>query len=574
MKNIDVKEIPWWKKTTVYQIYPRSYMDSNGNGIGDLAGIISKLDYIKDLGVETIWFSPFYESPTYKPYEEHDCGYDIMNYRGINAEYGDMDQCDTLIEEIHERDMKIVLDMVLNHTSMEHPWFQESRSSTDNPKRDWYIWKKGKKPTPERPGGKKPPNNWQAMITGSGWHYDKATDEYYWAQFLPFQPDLNYRNPEVQEEMLNTIRFWLKKKADGFRLDIINALFEDAQFRDNPFTWQLIPSDNNEAQLFRNPINTLNHPDTIEFMKKLRSTIDEFGDPSRFMVGEVSASLHTLKRYLGENHDGLNLVFLFQSLSTPLKKKKMQKLIELYERYFPYPYWPTWVFGNHDRTRRASRLGGSLLKAKLNAALQLTTRGVPFIYYGEEIGMEDGYTPLKESRDALVNFFGWIPEFVNKLIYKIAGESLNRDYCRTPMQWNSSENAGFSPEGARTWLPVTESYKERNVENMLAEDDSILYCYRRLLKARRETPALHAGGLRILDVNSAPKPVLVYERSANLGNKQQYAYAFLNFSDDEHTFLNPMKDPEFLVSTTINNEPLKEGKIRLTPWEGLVLLEK
>ncbi|MHA1341435.1 MAG: alpha-glucosidase [Promethearchaeota archaeon] len=570
------EEVPWWKKTVVYQIYPRSFMDSNGDGIGDLKGIISKLDYIKQLGVETIWFSPFYESPTFKPYSQHDCGYDIMNYKGINPEYGDMDIADELIKEIHARDMKIVLDMVLNHTSIEHPWFKESRSSKDNPKRDWYIWRKGRKPTKKMPGGKKPPNNWRSMILKSGWHYDPTTHEYYWAQFLWFQPDLNYRNPEVQNEMLDVVRYWLKKDVDGFRLDIISALFEDAEFRDNPRTLKLFSSDFSELYLFQKPIYTIHHPDTFEFLKKLRQTIDEFKNPERFMVGEVSAPIKILRKYVGENGktDRLNLVFLFQSMATPFKAKSIRKLIQSYEEHFHDPYLPTWVFGNHDRTRRISKLGNSILKAKLNAALQLTARGVPFIYYGEEIGMENGYTSKKESRDAVVHHFSWIPEVFMNLAYILTKETINRDFCRTPMQWDDSANAGFTKENVyRTWLPITKSYKERNVKVQSSDPNSLLNCYKRFLKARKETPALNQGSLKILKIPDIPKCILTYERRIKLNNKKQIAYIFLNFSKKPLIFRNHFKNVSFLVSTNINNNPLTQNRIIMTPWEGFVVIE-
>ena len=255
------KKYEWWQKTVVYQIYPRSFMDTSGTGIGDLQGIIKKLDYLDDLGVETIWFSPFYPSPTYKPYSEHDCGYDIMNYKDINPLFGTMEIFDEMVNEIHARDMKIVMDMVLNHTSIEHPWFVESRSSRDNPKRDWYIWQDG-----EKPNGKKPPNNWIGM-TGKCWEYDELTDQWYYHAFLPFQPDLNYRNPEVREEMLDTVRFWLNKGVDGYRLDIINTLFEDEEFRDAPFTFKLYSKDLDV--LFRKGTRNFNHPDTLKFCKTL-----------------------------------------------------------------------------------------------------------------------------------------------------------------------------------------------------------------------------------------------------------------------------------------------------------------
>ncbi len=563
----NAEDLPWWKKTVVYQIYPRSYKDSTGNGIGDLKGIISKLDYIQDLGVETIWFSPFYPSPTDKPYKEHDCGYDIKDYRDINPEYGTMDTFDELLEEMHGRGLKMMLDMVMNHTSSEHPWFKESRSSRDNPKRDWYIWRDGKKPK-----GKKAPTNWRS-ITGHAWEYDPQTDQWYYHAFLPFQPDLNYRNPEVQDEMLDTVRFWLKKGVDGYRLDIFQALFVDAEFRDAPLSRHLVSEDLDI--LFRKYSGvTLHHLDTIEFAKKLRATIDEFS--GKFMVGEIMASYETLKKYLGDitedgtNYDGLNLVFLFNSTSASMKAKSFKKLIKDYEEWCPYPYIPTWVFGNHDQMRRISRRGNNIEKAKLNAALELTVRGVPFIYYGEEIGMQNVFIPKKESRDAISYTYGWVPQFLRNIIKKF-GLLINRDECRTPMQWDSSENAGFSPAGVETWLPVHPDFKDRNAQVEEEDSDSLLHCYRRFLKARKETPALNAGSIELLDLKKAPKSLLAYKRKVVANGGEQIVDVFLNFSKKSVKFTNPIQSSQVLVSTTIKSNPVDGNDLVLTPWEGLVL---
>ncbi|MFX0101155.1 MAG: alpha-glucosidase [Candidatus Hodarchaeota archaeon] len=548
--------IPWWKKTTVYQIYPRSYFDSNGDGIGDLKGIISKLDYIKSLGVETIWFSPFYDSP------QEDFGYDIKNYRGIAPEYGTMEDCEKLIEEIHARGMKIVFDMVLNHTSDKHPWFVESRSSKDNPKRDWYIWRDGRKPK-----GKKPPNNWQSMTTGSGWHYDETTEQYYWAEFLPFQPDLNFRNPEVKDEMLDTMRFWLEKGADGFRLDIINAVYEDEEFRDNPHSWRLLPSEKSTAMLFVNPIHTLNHPDTLEFMKELRQVTDEFSNPERFIVGEVTAPVNTIKKYLGEKTDGLHTVFTFKTLDVKFKAKDVKKLIIEFDEHFPEPFIPTWVYGNHDRVRSISLVSGDIPKGKLKAALQLTVRGVPYIYYGEEIGMEQHKIPIKKSKDAVTFKLKWIPNFVFELLRGVIRGYINRDECRTPMQWSGEENVGFCPPSVEPWLPVTKSFPERNVKAEEDDLDSILNCYKRFLKARKETPALNAGEIEVMDSKEIPKDVLYYIRKLD-GSE---AHVFLNFNKKAVTFPSPVKGKELLVSTTIKSNPLEGGNLTLLPWEGIVM---
>lgn len=561
-----MNEYEWWHKTVVYQIYPRSFNDSTGNGIGDLEGIIQKLDYVKDLGVETIWFSPFYPSPTDKPYSEHDCGYDISNYRDVNPEYGTMATAEKLIKEIHDRDMKIVLDMVMNHTSIEHPWFQESRSSRDNPKRDWYVWRDGQKPE-----GKKPPNNWRAMIMGPGWEYDELTDQWYYHAFLPFQPDLNYRNPEVQEEMLETVRFWLNKGADGYRLDIINALFEDADFKNSPFVFKLFTED--ADALFRSSKMIYNHPDTIEFCKKFRATIDEF--PGKFAVGEVSASLPTLKKYLGEatpdgsTNTGLNLIFLFQTLTTPLKPKKLRKLIQLYEKWFPDPYYPTWVYGNHDQMRRMSRLGDVKEKAQLSALLQLTARGVPFIYYGEEIGMTNVKIKKKESKDAVSHSLSYVPQFIRNIGEKM-GLMINRDACRTPMQWDSSENAGFSPPGVETWLPVNENHDKKNVARESKNVGSLLNCYKRILKVRKDNLPLQIGELKLINMGKLNKKVLAYKRS----HENVDIYVYMNFSK-EIIYLTPLSDtPEFLFSTLPNRVTLDleayDGKIGLYPQEGII----
>lgn len=550
------RDIPWWKKTVVYQIYPRSYFDSNADGIGDLPGIIEKLDYIKDLGIETIWFSPFFSSP------QMDFGYDISDYCAIAPEYGRMEDVERLIKEIHARDMYVVFDMVMNHTSDQHPWFIESRSSRDNPKRDWYVWKDGRKPK-----GKAPPNNWRSMIGGPGWHYDKQTDQWYWAQFLPFQPDLNYRNPEVKAAMFDAVRFWLKKGVDGFRLDIINTIFEDPEFRNNPFSWTLIPSDDNPAALFQNPKYTRDHPDTFQFVQDLRAVIDEFNDPPRFLVGEVSAPIDTLVKYCGVNADGLNLVFLFQTLGTPLKAEAFRMLLEKFEKHFKDPLLPTWVFSNHDRMRRITRLADNAEKAKLNATLQLTARGVPFVYYGEEIGMPQHYLPVKKSLDPVALKYKWVPQFLFKAARRVIKESINRDECRTPMQWDSTPNAGFCPPDVTPWLPVTDNHEEINVVVEKNDPDSLYQMYRRLLALRKESEPLSAGSFEFLEVSQSPKSLLAYERV--YGEKK--AYVYLNCGKNAITFKHASGPVDLLFSTSIVTEPLKGEMLHLKPWEGVII---
>lgn len=569
MESAGTTETPWWKKTAVYQIYPRSFYDSNGDGIGDLEGIISKLDYIKNLGVETVWFSPIFKSP------QKDFGYDISDYRDIAPEYGTMETCERLIKEMHDRDLKIVLDMVLNHTSDEHPWFLESKSSKDNPKRDWYIWRDGKKPN-----GKKPPTNWNAVTSGNGWHYDPVTNQWFWSQFLAIQPDLNYRNPEVKAEMLDTVRFWLNKGIDGFRLDMISAIYEDAEFHDNPRTWRLIPSEKESGMLFQKPVHTQDHPDTLVFMKELRSVIDEF-DPPRFMVGEVSGPLPVLKKYLGDKNDGLNLVFVFQTMTVPLEAKKVKKLMTGIENVFTDPFLSTWVSSNHDRMRRISRLDGKqsqIQRAKLDIALHLTARGVPFLYYGEEIGMENHKLHVKDSLDVMTIKFnkklspGFV-QFINNIAKSVAKESINRDECRTPMQWNTSDNAGFCPAGITPWLPVTKSYKERNVDAEIHDPNSLFSCFKRFLNARQVTPALNEGSLEMLDTGNAPETLLMYARRAPVEAGLQEAIVMLNFSDKPAKIINNLDEAQVLVSTKADYEPIHGNLIVIGPYEGLVIIK-
>ncbi len=566
----NVFSIPWWKKTTVYQIYPRSFYDSTGNGIGDLQGIISKLDYIKELGIETLWFSPYYDSP------QRDFGYDIRNFRDIAPEYGSLADAEQLIKEIHDRGMKIVMDMVLNHTSEEHSWFKESRSNKDNPKRDWYIWRDGKKPN-----GKAPPTNWYSQIGGSGWQYDSTTDQWYWAAFLPFQPDLNYRNPAVQTEMLDTMRFWLDKGVDGFRLDILGSLFEDSEFRDNPFCFKLLPSESDPGMLFQSAEMTINHPDTLEFTKKLRELTDEYR-PARFLVGEVLGSYETIRKFCGESGiEGIHSVFQFQTLEAKFGYDGFGSLLHQSEKWFPDPFLPTWAFSNHDCTRRISILGNNLDKAKLVAAFQFTVRGVPYTYYGEEIGMQQVKISINEAKDGLALFYKKFPNFILKIMQKMFHGAIYRDGCRTPMQWSglgsgsesgSGNNyAGFSPSPVDPWLPVDSEYPRINVDEQKKDPDSILNCYRRFLAIRRQYPALHAGKMDVFDPKTLPSKILGYKRTALVNGVEQKLYVFLNFNKGVVQFPSLFENPKLIASTTILSQPIGGSQITLQPLEVIVV---
>ncbi len=550
--------LKWWQKTVVYQIYPRSFKDTTGNGIGDLRGIFENLDYLERLGVETIWFSPFFNSP------QGDHGYDVSDFRSVDPIYGTMKNFDNLLKEIHNRRMKIVLDLVLNHTSDEHPWFKESTSSKDNPKRDWYVWSDGRKPK-----GKKPPNNWKAIPGGSAWRYFKNTDQWVYFHFLPFQPDLNYRTPEVKKEMFNTIRFWLDKGIDGFRLDMLHSIYEDAKLRNDEFCLKLLPSEKNVASLFRKHKYDLNLPETFDFAMELRKIMDEY-EPERFLVGEVFGTVEELAKYYGPNNNGLHSVFLFEFTSTApsFKPRKISRVISRIEKALPPPFTPTYVYGNHDRDRYISLINRNIQKAKLLATMQLSLRGIPFIYYGEEIGMSNVDFKLKESQDPIGQKFSFFPI---PLISKLIGFSLTRDRCRTPMQWNSELNAGFSVDyQIKPWLRVPETYKKVNVAKQEKNPSSVLNCYKRLLKIRKANRSLQEGKFEFLTQNGLKKKCLAYRRYY----LNEQIFVFLNFYKKEILIKSPINDPNLLFSTLSNRVALDletyNGNIKLTPLEGII----
>ncbi len=528
---------PWYHKTTIYQIYPRSFFDSNSDGIGDLKGIIQKLDYIHELGFETLWISPFFSSP------QADTGYDISSYTDIAPEYGTMDDTLQLIEEVHKRGMKIVFDMVMNHTSIEHPWFKESRMSQNNSNSAWYIWQDK-------------PNNWQSITGGNGWHYSPERKQYFWSSFLPFQPDLNYRNPEVKKTMFDTVRFWLHKGVDGFRLDIFNVIYKDAEFRDNPFSFKLIPTEDDPSGFFQEAKYNLNQPESFEFAKELRSVCNEFGD--RILLGEVSGDRSIIRKFLGDKiNNGLGLVFDFEMLSFEFSANYFRKLIERIEAHYPNPFMPVYVFSNHDRRRSINRLGDDLRKAKLLAMLQLTVRGVPCMYYGEEIGMTDLPQPFATALDPIPHKFTFIPRF----IFDFLGLLINRDEVRTPMQWDEMRNAGFS-SAEKTWLPIHTNYNKINVKREINDKDSLLNLTRRLLSIRNRELSLQEGSLNLL--SGLPSSVLGYERKFE--NKK--VTVLLNIDEREKEFSFEFSECIFTLSDI---DDAKEKSIRLNGFGGIII---
>jgi len=539
----------------VYQIYPRSFRDSNGDGVGDIPGVIEKIDYLKWLGVDTVWFNPFFTSP------QKDLGYDISNFTDISPEYGTMGDFDLMLEELHRQGIKVILDLVLNHTSVEHPWFKESASSRDNPRREWYIWRDGKKP-----GGKKPPNNWRAATGGPAWKYFANTDQWVYFHFLPFEVDLNYRNLEVKNTMLNVMRFWLNKGVDGFRLDFLHAIYEDEELRNNPFSWRLFPSDKSVAMLFDSHKYDLNLPDTIAFARELREVVDEY-QPRRFLVGEVFGDIEQTCQYCGPENTGLNMVFLFEFTSTAFKPRRYARIIRRIEECFPSPNTPTYVFSNHDRVRFITRLSNNEEKVKLAATMQMTLRGVPFIYYGEEIGIPNVNFKLKNSQDPIGKKYAWSP------ISQIPGVgfSLSRDGCRTPMQWTDGPNAGFCKDGVEPWLKISNSYRKKNVAAEMKMSHSLLNIYRSLIRLRKTVPAIAIGGFEFIDLSGQDKRCLAYRRYY----EDNEIHVYLNFSRKKVKFtpVLPIGNYHILFSTRDrNNELSEDGKnIELGSYEGIVL---
>lgn len=463
-----ITKTPWWQTGIIYQIYPRSFQDSNGDGVGDLKGILKRLDHLQWLGIEAIWLSPIFPSPM------ADFGYDVSDYTGIHSLFGNLEDFEELLHAVHARGMKLLLDLVPNHTSNEHPWFLESRSSRDNPKRNWYIWQDA------RPDGSVP-NNWLSVFDGSAWEWDERTRQYYYHAFLKEQPDLNWRNPEVQEAMFNVMRFWLDKGVDGFRVDVLWFIFKDEQLRNNPPNPDYAQHMPTYDQLLA--VYSTDQPEVQYINHKMRSVMEEY-QGHRVLIAEVYLPIKELMIYYGKDNKGAHLPFNFLLLSLPWDAMQIAATIDQYEGALPPQSWPNWVLSNHDRPRIASRVG--FQQAKVAAMLLLTLRGTPTIYYGDEIGMHDVAIPFDEIKD---------PQGLN-----MPDKNLSRDPARTPMQWDDSKNAGFT-EGA-PWLRLDKAYARMNVQGQKEDPHSMLNLYRRLIQLRQSEPSLLTGNYTPVYVDS------------------------------------------------------------------------
>jgi alpha-glucosidase len=529
---MDQSDDSWWKDGIFYQIYPRSFQDSDADGIGDLKGIIDRLPYLVRLGVDAIWLSPIFPSPMV------DFGYDIADYTAIDPLFGTMEDFDALVETAHAEGLKVILDLVPNHTSDQHPWFVESRSSRDNPKRDWYIWR-----DPGADGA--PPNNWLSEFGGSAWTHDEATGQYYYHAFLAQQPDLNWRNPAVREAMYDVMRFWLSKGVDGFRVDVIWHLIKDAQFRDNPpnpFYREGRPP--HEKMLTQ---YSTDQPEVHEVVAEMRRVTEEFG--SRVLIGEIYLPLERLVAYYGNDLRGAQMPFNFALLSTLWSARSIEKIIADYEAVLPPGAWPNWVLGNHDRPRVASRVGQDQIRVA--AMLLLTLRGTPTLYYGDEIGMRQVPIAPDQVRDPFEK--------------NVPGIGVGRDGCRTPMQWDATPNAGFS--SVTPWLPLASDFMQENVVNLDADAESILNLYRELIKLRKQMPALTSGDYVPL---AAEGDVLLYRRVSGDGS----IVIALNLGAEPVSLTSTSIEPgsEILLSTFLDRQRESvDGELDLRGNEGVIV---
>jgi alpha-glucosidase len=463
-----MQKLTWWQRGIIYEVYPRSFQDSDGDGVGDLAGIRQRLDYLVDLGVAALWLSPIYPSPM------ADFGYDVSDYCDIDPIFGTLREFDALLVEAHRRGLKLILDFVPNHTSDQHPWFIESRSSRTNPKRDWYLWRDE-------------PNNWLSNFGGSGWEYDETTGQYYYHSFLKQQPDLNWRNPAVRAAMFDVLRLWLDRGVDGFRVDVMWLMIKDDEFRDNPPNPAYMPgAPNNHRQL---PLFNANRPEVHDLIAEMRAVVDAF--PDRVLIGEIYLPIQQLMTYYGKDNCGVNLPFNFHLLQCAWNAEAVARTLAEYDSALPTGGWPNWVLGNHDQPRVASRIG--VHQARVAAMLLLTLSGTLTMYYGEEIGMINVAIPPEDVQD---------PAEKNE-----PGIGQGRDPERTPMQWDSTLLAGFTT--GHPWLPIAPDHTTANVSSQNGDAKSMLTLYRELILLRASHSALIDGKVQSI---TALDNVLRYQR--------------------------------------------------------------
>ncbi len=536
----------WWQDAVFYQVYPRSFADSDGDGIGDLAGITGKLDYLRDLGVDALWISPFFPSPM------RDFGYDVADYRGVDSVFGSVGDFEALAAAARSRGIRIVLDLVVNHSSDEHPWFVEARSSRQSPKHGWYLW------VPETG---QPPNNWKAVFElGNAWHPNPATGERYLGTFTRHQPEFDWRNPELRREIYDTMRWWFDRGVDGFRLDVATAYLKDEELRSNPFLPKAVPD------FFQRHLYDRNRPEVHGIFREMRQVADEAGE--RVLVGEthgwdpaLAASCH------GERCDELHMAFNFDFLRRGWSARGFRESAESWYSLLHEGAWPNFTLSNHDQPRAAFRYRSrdpriTEARARVAAAMLLTLRGTPFLYYGEEIGMTCRRLPRSALRDPL-GISTWPLAF------------LGRDPERTPMQWEAGPGAGFgaAPRGgggaAKPWLPVNPDYISRNVAAQAADSGSLLSWYKALIALRRSRAELRSGSIRFLDLDPE---LLAYERAAEgaAPGEGPRLLVMLNFASRPRSVELASAARIMLGSARGEGELVGPGSVALGPCEAII----
>ncbi len=531
----------WWQNAVFYQIYPRSFMDSDGDGVGDLRGILQRLDHLSALGVEAVWISPIFRSPM------ADFGYDVADYTDIDPLFGDLAAFDDLLAGLHARDIKLILDWVPNHTSDEHAWFVQSRASRDNPYRDWYIWRDPK------PDGS-PPNNWTSFFGGSAWQWDDATEQYYLHLFHTKQPDLNWRNPNVKQAMYDTLRFWLDRGVDGFRMDVITFCYKHPDMPDNPPATRALFGQDENAFGGQERLYDINQPEVHDMLRELRRLFDRY-EGDRVMLGETwFLEPEALVVWYGDD-DELHIPFNFMLMKNPWDAATMCATIAAYEAALPDGAQPSYVLGSHDEHRLATRYGPANHRSA--ALLLLTLRGTPLIYNGDEIGMQDVLIPVAQMIDP------------QGLGYPGQEQQYSRDPNRTPLQWSAEPNAGFTTPEATPWLPLAEDYTTVNVAAQRADPHATLSFYQRLLQARKTYPALLRGALTLLD--GLPEDVLGYTRHAD--DDHTHLAVVINFGASPQALDLSMlgQTAELILSTHFNEGTVSLDAVQLQPHEGALL---
>ena len=546
--EFDAKQ--WWQTGVIYQVYPRSFQDTDGDGVGDLRGITARLDYLKGLGADAVWLSPIYPSPM------ADFGYDVSDYTGVDPLFGTMEDFDALLAAAHAKGLRVILDFVPNHTSDQHPWFVESRSSRANAKRDWYLWHDAAPAGDDwKPARERVPNNWMSQFGGSAWTWDEGTQQFYLHSFLKEQPDLNWRNPEVRAAMYAAMRFWLERGVDGFRMDVLWLLIKDEFYRDNPP--HAVNGDGTRMVLPHNA----DQPETLEIVAEMRAVMDAYGPTigeaksgsSRVLIGEIYLPLDRLVRYYGSGPQlsGANLPFNFQLIQTRWAADAIAEVIRTYEGLLPAGAWPNYVLGNHDQSRLATRIGAQ--QARAAAMLLLTLRGTPTMYYGDELGMVDVTIAPDQVRD---------PAEKNQ-----PGQGKGRDPERSPMIWVNAANAGFAPPNAVPWLPLEPGWETENAAEQAQRTTSMLMLYRKLLALRRQHDTLHAGGITDVKAEGA---VLRYRRVGLPDGESSDFEVLLNLGSEVATVA--CAKGTVVLTTLLDGEgSTVEGTVTVEAGEGLLI---